>query len=309
MGRSRAGRLTAVAATAAAVAISTSGSSWVPSPSNPVGSSQDSATLAANGHGCSLHRLRGDFRDSVDSQSRRVAVGVSWAGLFGAAVGFGSKTRPARADDMDFMAEVEVKKVSKKARKKVTGEYKNQVEAASEALHSLQSRWGKIEKEGAPGAGQIVDEISGALNRQVTILVPAGEAIGVDADACRVTSVTRGGLGWKSGDRIEYVNDVEVMDQQALMDEVKGLKKDNKALKFGVNRMSTSPFITLEKALTKVYGDADATVVLPDPSDIGKQFREFKFEAELTKDGYGDLKVLKKKLDAYAVEVDKFADA
>lgn len=198
--------------------------------------------------------------------------------------------RQASADLDDFIGEVEtVVTAPKAARRRVTGAAHEQLVEAAKILKNIQSRWDSYEAKGALGASQLLDEVSGLLVFNIDVKVPAGNSVGVDVEGCTVNGVSRADFGWKLGDTILKVNGVEVSNRDELTAQTQLAKNKNVPFEFVVRRLTTSPFITLERACNSIYSDSDPTVVLPEPSDVQKKLRELKFDTGLAQQKIGEI--------------------
>eukprot|EP00913_Durusdinium_trenchii_P025047 g23511.t1 len=101
-----------------------------------------------------------------------------------------------------------------------------------------------------------------------------------EAKAClldrTITSVNTRKLGWSVGDTIQEINGQEAKDEETVVNYVKTAKQEGKELVFKVQRLSESPWVSLERALTNAYADVDAEVVLPEPDQVSDMFRDLK---------------------------------
>lgn len=181
--------------------------------------------------------------------------------------------------------------------------------ATSKVLHQLQDRWAELEKKGAAGAAELVEELGGSRTKTFTVVVPEGSSVGVEMEDRRVTVVTSRNLGWTVGDVIEGVNGKMVEEEEDLVKETKAAKKQGGALTFTVSRLQESPFVSFLAALGRIYRDADSETQLVEPDQVADAFRDLKNIAGLAKDGIVEMPALKEQLDRFVKIIDTFAAA
>lgn len=58
---------------------------------------------------------------------------------------------------------------------------------------------------------------------------------------------------------------------------------EDKDLVFKVQRLSESPWVSLDRALTNAYADVDSDTVLPEPDEVSDLFRDLKNNVNLAK--------------------------
>lgn len=179
--------------------------------------------------------------------------------------------------------------------------------ATSKVLHQLQDRWAELDKKGAAGAAELVEELGGSRTKTFTVVVPEGSSVGVEMEDRRVTVVTSRNLGWTVGDVIEGVNGKMVEEEEDLVKETKAAKKQGGALTFTVSRLQESPFVSFLAALGRIYRDADSETQLVEPDQVADAFRDLKNIAGLAKDGIVEMPALKEQLDRFVKIIDTFA--
>eukprot|EP00933_Yihiella_yeosuensis_P041104 TRINITY_DN35544_c0_g1_i2.p1 TRINITY_DN35544_c0_g1~~TRINITY_DN35544_c0_g1_i2.p1 ORF type:complete len:264 (+),score=36.72 TRINITY_DN35544_c0_g1_i2:63-854(+) len=179
--------------------------------------------------------------------------------------------------------------------------------AIESVLKDIQEHWPDLEKKGAAGAQEIVDVLSGSNTRQFQITVPAGNGVGVEIEDRRVTSVSSR-YGFAIGDVIVAVNDEFVKDDERLVAASKKAK-DQGDVRYSVERLQVNLFVTLDKAVSYIYSNADADTPLVEPDDVQKEWGDFKNLAALAKDGIVEMPELKKQLDGFIKTISTFAAA
>ncbi|CAK9117114.1 unnamed protein product [Durusdinium trenchii] len=172
-------------------------------------------------------------------------------------------------------------------------EDKATIKKAAETMHQLQDRWTQLASKGAEGAKEILEAFSGVSYSSFTIKVPPGQSVGVDIEDRTITSVNTRKLGWSVGDTIQEINGQEAKDEETVVNYVKTAKQEGKELVFKVQRLSESPWVSLERALTNAYADVDAEVVLPEPDQVSDMFRDLKNNVNLAKDEIIEMAVVK----------------
>lgn len=196
-----------------------------------------------------------------------------------------------------------------RARAATTGPNHDQVVRAANVLHSLQTRWPSIEAQGAAGAAQVLEELTGTLNSVISISVPPGGSVGVEIEDRTVVGINRPELGWQIGDFVMAVNGVEVSNQEKLVAATQEARSKGGTVVYSVRRLQESPFVTIVSALEKIYRDADSETPLSEPEDVARAFRDLKNKAALAQDGIIELPRLREKLDELTKLVESFAAA
>eukprot|EP00435_Cladocopium_sp_Y103_P074135 s206_g47.t1 len=201
---------------------------------------------------------------------------------------------------------------------------KETIKTAAKQMHGLQDRWTQIASKGPDGAKEILEAFSGVSYSTFVIKVPAGQSVGVDIEDRTITSVSSRKLGWSTGDTIQEINGIEAKDEEMVVNSVKAAKNQGQDLVFKVQRLSESPWVSLDRALTDVYADIDAEVVLPEPDQVSDMFRDLKNNVNLAKDSQRvtyetvvqrrkddiiDMGTVKEKLDAFTKALDQFASS
>lgn len=240
---------------------------------------------------------------------RPAALSAAFSALAGLLLGAGSPSQRAGAEGLEDLIGEASDTGTEKPRKTVTGPEHDQAVDAGNQLRSLQKRWDSIVAEGNPGAGKIVQVLSGSGGSDLEITVAAGAPVGVEVEAKTVNSVSRPELGWKKGDVVTKINGVECETQEILIKTTQEAKSKGVPLVFTVNRRTQSPFITIEKCMQIIYGDADALTVLPEPSEVSKELRELKIQSELAILGIIEFPDLLKLLNQAAKDVAQFEAA
>lgn len=190
-----------------------------------------------------------------------------------------------------------------------TSKEKDTIKNAAAQMKALQDRWPQLASKGPDGAKEILEAFSGVSYSSFIIKVPAGQSVGVDIEDRTITSVSSRKLGWATGDTIQEVNGEEAKDEEMVVAAVKAAKTQGQDLIFKVQRLSESPWVSLDRALTDVYADIDADVVLPEPDQVSDMFRDLKNNVNLAKDDIIEMATIKDKLDTFTKALDLFASS
>jgi len=184
-----------------------------------------------------------------------------------------------------------------------------QVQVAAAAVVQLKKELPAWVKLGPEGAERVIACLSGTVNAEVAISIPAGDSAGVDIEGMVVTGVSRPSLGWKTGDVVKSLNGMETSNQEELVQAVGKLRSKGEPLKFMALRKSASPFVTLKGALEEVYNSVPSTVVLPDPQDVTDKVQGIKVFASFAQDGQGKLDTILPSVDSLAGDLDLYVQA
>mmetsp|Transcript_6029 Transcript_6029/g.13297 ORF Transcript_6029/g.13297 Transcript_6029/m.13297 type:complete len:322 (+) Transcript_6029:53-1018(+) len=184
-----------------------------------------------------------------------------------------------------------------------------QLKIAAEAMRKLQKDLPDLTQQGADGAEQVIARISGTLNAEVTVTVPAGTSAGVDIEGMVVTGVSRPDLGWKSGDFVKSINGQEVFGQEDIVKTVSKFRNAGESLRFVATRKAASPFVTLKGALEEVGNSVPSSIQLPEPQDVADKVQTIKVFASFVQDGQGKLDLVRPSVDALADELELYVAA
>merc|ERR1712039_561876 len=88
---------------------------------------------------------------------------------------------------------------------------------------------------------------------------------------------------------------------------VKQAKESGGPIKITVSRRYQTPFVTINKSLKLIYEDTNAAIV--EVEDVTARIGSLKIKAGLLADSIGELKDIKKRLDALVTDLDAYAKA
>jgi len=183
------------------------------------------------------------------------------------------------------------------ARAVMTGSEHDVAERANQILKNLQDRWPEIEAKGAEGGKDVLEAFGNTVTLKFTVVVPDGQSLGVDVEDRTITNVNNRRMGWSVGDVISTVNGEEMKDEEELANAVKAAKKKGGPIKIQVSRLAESPWVSIGRALPKIYANADIDLPMPEADEVADSVQNLKNFATLAKDGFAEMSTLKAKLD------------
>eukprot|EP00439_Symbiodinium_sp_Y106_P005573 s1623_g1.t1 len=127
-------------------------------------------------------------------------------------------------------------------------EHDNIVVAAAQ-VKKLQEKWPDLAAQGPEGAKAALEFFSNVMYSTLTIKVPAGSS-----------------------------------DEEQVVNDVKKAKQEGKEMVFTVQRLSESPWVTLDRSLTEVYATVDSETPLPEPDQVSDMLRDLKNNLNLARD-------------------------
>mmetsp|Transcript_52788 Transcript_52788/g.98867 ORF Transcript_52788/g.98867 Transcript_52788/m.98867 type:complete len:253 (+) Transcript_52788:61-819(+) len=191
----------------------------------------------------------------------------------------------------------------------VTGKEHDNIVVAAGEIKKVQEKWPTLADKGPDGAKEVLEFFSNVAYSTLKITVPAGQSVGVDIEDRTITSVNSRRLGWAPGDTIKEINGVEAKDEEQVVNDVKQAKSEGKELVFTVQRLSESPWVTIDRSLSEVYANVDSETPLLEPDQVSDMLRDLKNNLNLAKDDVIPLAAIKDKLDAVGKALDAFAEA
>ncbi|CAE7572535.1 ileS [Symbiodinium natans] len=193
------------------------------------------------------------------------------------------------------------------ARAVASGKEHDNIVIAATQVRKLQDKWSTLVAQGPEGAKEALQFFSNVMYSTLTITVPPGQNVGVDIEDRTITNVNSRKLGWNAGDTIKEINGQEAKDEEQVVNDVKKAKQEGKELVFTVQRLSESPWVTIDRSLTEVYANVDSETPLMEPDQVGDMITDLKNKLNLAKDDVIPLASVKDKVDTIGQALEAFS--